>query len=364
MAPRSLNIALILPRWSEVGGTEGHARQLARWLVGAGHAVTIYCLEVRAPVPEGLRLVELPAPPRGIPRPLRLAWASRAVPRDEHDVVEALGRVPGCDVFRAGGGTHAGWLEASVEGPVTWAMTRFSPGNRMELALDREAARTARRVICNAVRPADEMRRWYGVREVCVVRNGVDAQRFVPDGATRRRAREAWGAKGRVALFLGSGFRRKGLAVAGQAFARVARPGDRLVVMGRDAHAGRALRPLRRLLGEGLVVMGERTDPERWLPGADAMLLPTRYDSAANATLEAMACGVPPVTSGRDGNAELVPDPSLVVDDPSDVDGFARALRYAWEARPGAACRAEAERWPHDRTGREMERIFLELCDG
>lgn len=357
-----MNVGLVLPRWAAVGGTEGHARALARWLVHAGHEVTVYCLEARAPAPEGVTLRVLPGV-RG-PRPLRLPWAARAIDRDRHDVVEALGRVPGFDVFRAGGGVHAAWLEASGRGVVGRLRAALSPVERLEVHLDRAAALRARRVICNATRPAAEMRRWYGVEEVRVVRNGVDAERFRPDGALRRRAREAWGARGRVALFLGSGFRRKGLGVAARAFERVARRDDRLVVVGRDAHARRHLRAARRLLGERLVYLGERHDPERWLPGADALLLPTRYDPAANATLEAMACGVPPVTSSRDGNAELSPDPSLVVEDPDDVDGFARALRYAWEARPGEACRAEAERWPHDRTGREMERIFRELCHG
>lgn len=362
MAPRALSIGLVLPRWSAVGGTEGHARALARWLAEAGHEVTVYCLEASAPAPEGVRVCTLPCPPA--PRPLRLPLAARAIDRDRHDVVEALGRVPGFDVFRAGGGVHAAWLEASAEGAMGRLRGRLSPMDRLEVHLDRAAARRARRVICNASRPAAEMRRWYGVEEARVVRNGVDTERFRPDGALRRRAREAWGARGRVALFLGSGFRRKGLWVAARAFAAVGREEDRFVVIGRDAHAERYLRPVRRLLGPRLVVMGEREDPERWLPGADAMILPTRYDPAANATLEAMACGVPPVTSARDGNAELSPDPSLVVEDPDDVDGFAWALRYAWDAAPGAACRAEAERWPHDRTGRAMERIFRELCDG
>lgn len=360
MAPRALSVGLVLPRWSAVGGTEGHARALARWLAEAGHDVTVYCLEARAPAPEGVTVQALPCPPA--PRPLRLPLAARAIDPGRHDVVEALGRVPGFDVFRAGGGVHAAWLDASG-GAMTRLRARLSPIEQLELRLDRAAARGARRVICNASRPAAEMRRWYGVEEARVVRNGVDTERFRPDGALRRRAREDWGASGRVALFLGSGFRRKGLQVAARAFAAVARQDDRFVVIGRDAHAERHLKPVRRLLGAQLVVMGERDDPERWLPGADATILPTRYDPAANATLEAMACGVPPVTSARDGNAELSPDPSLVVEDPDDVEGFARALRYAWEARPGEACRAEAELWPHERTGREMERIFRELCD-
>lgn len=359
-----LSIGLVLPVWGGPGGTEGHARALAAWLVSRGHRVTVYCLTDRGGgVPEvDVRVLTAPV---WAPRPLALPLAARRI-TGEHDVVEALGRVPGFDVYRAGGGVHAAWLAASADGSIRWARARLSPLERLEARLDREAARRARRVICNAEGAAREVQAWHGVEEgrVRVVRNGVDGERFQPDAGLRRQARAAWGARERVALFLGSGFRRKGLAVAAQAFVRVARPGDRFVVIGRDAHARRHLRPVRRLLGDRLVYQGPVEDPERWLPGADALILPTRYDPAANVTLEAMACGVPPVTSSRDGNAELVPDLSLVVEDPRDVDGFAAALRYAWGARPGEACRAEAERWPLSRMGASMEALFQELSDG
>src|SRR5690606_30301299 len=190
--------------------------------------------------------------------------------------------------------------------------------------------------------------------------------RFRRDPDRRRAARAAWGVpdEGRVALFLGNGFRRKGLAVAGRAFARVAGPDDRFVVAGADAHAARWLRPLSRALGDRLIVLGRVADPEAVLPGADATLLPTRYDAAANTTLEALACGVPPVTSSRDGNAALLPDPALVVEDPEDMEAFARALSHAWESGVAAGCRRAAEHWPVSRNGEAMEALYQELVDG
>jgi len=179
--------------------------------------------------------------------------------------------------------------------------------------------------------------------QIVVIRNGVDTQRFKPDPMARDEVRTRVGVTrgGRVALFIGSGFRRKGLRVAGEAFAKVARRRDRLVVAGRDAHAKRWIQPLRERLGDRLVVVGEVARPERWMASADATLLPTLYDAAANTTLESLASGVPAITSAMDGSAEVVPDPALVVEDPRDVDGFARALEYAWAAGPelGVACR-------------------------
>ena len=146
---------------------------------------------------------------------------------------------------------------------------------------------------------------------------------------------------------------------------RVAGPRDRFVVMGRDAHPERHLFPIRENLGSRLVVHGPEPQPEVWLPGADATLLPTLYDAAANTTLEALAAGVPAVTSGRDGNSEVVPDPGLVVDDPGDVAGFARALRWAWEEGQELSrrCRLASEDWPVSRNGRAVEELYLEWLD-
>src|SRR5690606_6044487 len=133
-------------------------------------------------------------------------------------------------VHRAGGGAHAAWL-ASRGGLPT-------PLDLATLRAERAAIRDARVVWCNSELAARDVREAHHLEpdRVWVQRNGVDLARFAPDAAARDRARVAWRVPdgGRVALFVGHGFRRKGLAVAVEAFRRVAGPRDRLVVMGRD----------------------------------------------------------------------------------------------------------------------------------
>ena len=76
-------------------------------------------------------------------------------------------------------------------------------------------------------------------------------------------------------------------------------------------------------------------------------MLPTRYDPSANATLEALACGVPVVTSARDGASEILPDPAWCVSDPRDAAGFADALaRILLQRGAREAARSAAARWP------------------
>jgi UDP-glucose:(heptosyl)LPS alpha-1,3-glucosyltransferase len=282
-----------------------------------------------------------------------LVRASLRIPRREFDVVEGFGRTLGHDVFRAGGGAHAAWLAVRTGLEGSHLAVAKAPRDAFERWLDRRAVTEARRVIANSEMAANDLQICYGVGadRIRVVRNGVDADRFRPDPDRRAKGRARIGVPegGRVAMFVGHAYRRKGLATAVEAFARVAKPADRFVVLGHDAHAERHLTPMRATLGPRLVALGPTDAPEDWYPAADATLLPTWYDSAANTTIEAMACGVPAITSTRDGNA------------PGDSAGFARALTSAWEGRFGEAVRTIALRWPDVRNTEATENVFHEM---
>lgn len=331
-----MRIAILVGRFGAGTGTGGVASRLARAL-RERHDVHVWTSVVDHPLD-------------GVPTH-DLGDRRTAADRARGFVRLALDRVPGCEVVRASGGVHAVW--ARIRGR-RW-------GDGAEARLDRDAVRSARRVICNSCLAAAEVVTEHGVdpARIRVVRNGADAA----STGRREQVRREWNVPdgGRVALFLGHGFRRKGLDVAARAFAEVATERDRLVVAGHDPHAERYLRPHR----DGRLVVVGAVPAHDALPGADALLHPTLYDPAANVVLEAMAHGVPPVTSARDGAAELVPDRSLVVADALDVQGFARALRYAWGDAPDRArLRTEALRWPVPRMTEAIERILEECADG
>jgi glycosyltransferase involved in cell wall biosynthesis len=346
-----MRVALLAGRFGRGTGTGGFAWRLARSLQASGHTVGVWC----GHADEQLEGVE-----RHAMGP-RWTAASRVPPGW---VRLALDRVPHCELARASGGVHQAWRQ--IRDGLSLSLS--SPREQWEAWLDKRTAQTARVVICNSLRTAGEVMAWHGVpaERIRVVPSGaLDAVR--PDPVLREQARAAWEIPvgGRVAMFLGHGFRRKGLQVAVLAFAQAAGPHDRLVVAGQDAHAERWLRPARELLREKLLAVGPLRPIERWLPGADALLLPTLYDSAANATLEAMAAGVPPVVSSKDGAAEQVFDRALVVGDPGDVEGFACALRYAWGTSGlGARCAVAATRWPETRMASAVEHLLMEFANG
>lgn len=343
-----MNIAVLVGRLGPGTGTGGVAHRLVRWLRDRGHRIEVWCTFCDSSL-QGVAI-----------RPMGSRWTAAA--RVSPGFVRlALDRTPGCEVVRASGGVHRAWLAArgGIIGPRDW----------LEDRLDRATARTASRVICNSLQVAGEIVAWHGVASdrIRVVRTSVDADAWLLDPARRAEVRAAWGvpAGGRTALFVGHGFRRKGLDTAVEAFALASGPDDRLVVAGTDSRAARRIGRARERLGARLVSTGALVPMASWLGAADVMILPSRYDAAANATLEALAAGVPPVVSARDGASELVPDRRLVVADPTDANGFAASLRYAWQTPGlGRLCAAVGRRWPEARMAEAVEHILGEIANG
>ena len=94
-------------------------------------------------------------------------------------------------------------------------------------------------------------------------------------------------------------------------------------------------------------MLGRRTDVAHLYAAADAFILPTLYDPFPNATLEAMASGIPVIVSRVAGVAEIIDGDSLVVEEPWNIEELAGAVPRKLEdpavRKPmGEAARAKA----------------------
>jgi UDP-glucose:(heptosyl)LPS alpha-1,3-glucosyltransferase len=332
-----MKILLITRPWSFHGGVETATAGLLGALVEHGYEVEVLSPGSPAPL-AGLTVHRLRVPPLP-PAARALAIAALAkviVARGRWDVVQSHERTLGQDVYRAGEGCHRGYLE-SRSGP---------PARRVyhQVLLGLEARVFARtpRLVAIARRGKDEIERLYGVppARVSVVYNGVDLQRFHPDtrAVHRARAREEAGlsAHAWVALFVGSGFERKGLGTAIEALAALRDPASHLLVVGKgDQRPYQALAE-RLGVGERMGWLGAREDVERWYAAADALVLPARYEPFGNVHLEALASGLPVVTSTRAGGSEVIEEGvSGAVREPDDPAGIAQALGHLRERPPG-----------------------------
>jgi UDP-glucose:(heptosyl)LPS alpha-1,3-glucosyltransferase len=306
---------------------------------------------------------ELWMPP--LPSPFRalalVAVAARIARSGRWDVVQSHERTLTQDVYRAGEGCHRGYLEAMGPAP----SRRLH--HRVMLALERRVFARTPEIVAISRAGADEIARLYGVpcARLSVVYNGVDLERFHPrlHAAQRPAARAEAGvpADAWLVLFAGSGFERKGLDVAIRALALLPDDHSRLVVIGRGDAA--RYRTLAREAGvaDRLVWLGVRADIERWYAAADVLVLPTRYEPFGNVHLEALATGLPVVTSRVAGGAEVVDATCGAAVDPRAPQEFAAAigrLRARPVAEVRAAARAAAEPFTFARQVTDLERVY------
>jgi UDP-glucose:(heptosyl)LPS alpha-1,3-glucosyltransferase len=368
-------IALVVERFEpRGGGVEGVAWNVAHGLAAAGDEVVVLARRAEPPSSRRVRVERVLAPAAW--QPLRVLLfshgAARAARAARCDLVHSFSRTRHQDVYRAGGGSHADYMERAY-GRAGARARRLSPRHAVLLAIEaRVFADPSQTIQCNSHMVRDALHARHGVPEarLVVIENGVDLERFRPalraSERARVRAEVGAGAEVPVWLLVGSELHRKGCDTALRALAAGGPREAELWVCGRDEP--RAWRALAERLGVGARVrfLGPRADLERVYAAADALLLPTRYDAFANVCLEAAASGLPVATSGANGAARWLGDAGLVVEDPEDAGGFAKALdalgEPALRARLGAAARARAEGRSWARCVEDLRRLYARLA--
>ncbi len=312
-----MRLAIIRQRYTPYGGAERFVESALEALLERGVAISLY---TRQWPQTRLQLIE---PVLCNPFYIGRLWRDwsfaravcRAVTGKAPDLVQSHERLLCCDIYRAGDGVHRVWLDERLRGASALQRWQVESNLYHRYVLDMErrlfASPWLRAVICNSKMVRNEIRDHFGVAEekLPVIYNAVDGGVFSPQlRAHRAEVRQKLGVPESATLFLlvGSGYARKGVATAIEALARL--PGDTyLLVVGRDKSHRRYKRYAQQLgIARRVALVGAQDDPKPFFGAADAFVLPTRYDPCPNAALEAMACGLPIVTSTKCGAAELV----------------------------------------------------------
>ena len=310
-----MKLALIRQRFTGYGGAELYVRQLALRLVEQGHEVHVLARQWPTGEAEGLIWHEIKIG-RG-PSFRRLyafaREAARLVAEGHYDLVHSFERTYSQDIFRAGDGCHREWLRrrAQARGPWRGRLDRINPRHQAFLDLEKRLFTDPRLkiVLANSKQGAAEIVEHYGLAEekIRVVYNGLDRARYHPGlrEEHRRAVRQELGLREDepLALFVGSGFARKGLA---ETIKSLRYGGIKLLAAGRD-NTGPYRRLAARLkVADRVIFLGPRLDVDRLYGAADLFVLPSWYEPFSNACLEAMAAGLPVVTTSGTGAAEVI----------------------------------------------------------
>ena len=236
-----------------------------------------------------------------------------------------------------------------------------------------EIARRARLVITPSRSARADLARVHAIAEdkIRVVPHAPDA-RFRPDHSesTWARVGDRYGLRRPYLLYVGTLEPRKNLISAVAAFARLADrfPEHHLYLAGdlgwQSSDLFRKIDELR--LGERVGCLGYVDEAD--LPGlyshAELFLYPSLYEGFGLPVVEAMACGVPVLTSSTSSLAEIAEDAALLVD-PHDGDAMTQALEHILtdsheRERLVAAGLDKVSGYSWERTARETLAVYEE----
>jgi UDP-glucose:(heptosyl)LPS alpha-1,3-glucosyltransferase len=360
-----MKVAIVSILFNTRGGSERRTYQLAKGLIGAGHDVEIFAaavddMDLRArvnivPMSKGFSFTKVMSFTRNVNRMLAR--------RRDIDVVHNQIRPFTDGIVTVGGGCHAEYLEKTGK-----RFTLLNPLNHVVLKMERASYRKdgCRAVIANSQYARSGILRHYPMppERVFVAYNGVELSRFDPAEirAKRDALRKKYGLTDEpVALFLGSGFERKGLMTAIKALPLLSGSEQdiarlKLLVVGADDPRPFIGAAIRRGVAERVIFAGATRTPEDYYGMSDIFVLPTYYDPFSNAALEAMASALPVVTTVENGVSEIIEDGEngFIMKDPGDSMDLAARLSYLScekvRKQVGENARRTAERFTWDKT--------------
>lgn len=240
---------------------------------------------------------------------------NRALHTTHFDLVQSHERVPGCQIYRSGDGVHAEWLriKTSREGTLGRLLSFFSLFHRVmlkaEFALFHHSSLAM--VVCISQRGKRDILRHYpsinSDKLVCIY-NGIDLYKYspLPESAKLEvRSRLAIHPKKPVAIFVGSGFVRKGLGDLLEALSLTTE--WELLVVGKDKRQKSFMKKAQKLgIANRIHFLGVQTHMQDLYAAADLLVHPAWYEPFGNVVLEAMAMGRGVLVSSDCGASELV----------------------------------------------------------
>lgn len=311
-----MKIALAHRRLELRGGTERVLYRTAQGLHDRGHDVHLFCQQFRIPPPQGVVPHRVPgfSKPRSL-RALTFAIAApRAIAKENCDVVMSFDRILSQDIIRSGSGPRKLLLkkmkeEASFARKIWYSLNPYHCLTRWIERLQLSGNRSGK-IITVSEQSGQDFTDLYGIpkEQILVIHNGVDFARFNPGRRLNqgRKLRETFGipANARVVLFVGTGFRRKGLHRLLKLWDRNDLPGIYLLVVGNDARLSKYSRGWAHK--KTVIFAGMQPNVEDYYACADLFALPAVQEGFGNVILEAMASGLPVVAAARVGASGII----------------------------------------------------------
>jgi len=365
---KKLKIAIILDRFLPSRGGESYFSWLAQELSKRGHDVHVFARVTEETSGRGYKIH--PIPVWRYPRSLRtitfLISSARALQRDYFDIIHGVEGTLSMNIYNPHEGVEKAYLEQkllSISNRVYFFykfLKRYlSPQHYLKNWIQKKQylSTHVKRIIAISKMIKNDIIRYYGIPEekIAVVFNCVDLDRFHPRNREiyRHKVRNALGIDPEVVLllFIGNNYRLKGLDPLLHSLAplreRFPTTPLRLVVLGRGNR--RRYRRLAKRIGvSGLTLfLGHVGEVEQFYAASDIYVHPTFYDSCSLTVLEALATGLPVITSRFNGAADAIlsKEGGEVIENPANVESLAESIAYYFDEERRKKARVVTRQW-------------------
>ena len=332
-----MRLAFTIFKYFPYGGIQRDLMKIAREAVSRGHTVKIFTIRWEGEVDSIVELELLPIV--GFYRHTQYEnfakGVAEALRREHFDLVVGFNKMPGLDVYYAGDSCY---IEKALTQRPAWyrLLPRFKSFYAQEKAVFGPENQTQILTISNVEVPRYRHHYRAEADRFHELPPGIERDRVAPDNRLEIRARFrqtlAIGEDELVLLFIGSGFKKKGLDRA--LIALAALPRDlldrvRMFVIGRDKAEAFERMAMRMGISNHVTFFAEgRDDVPDFLFSADALIHPAYDETAGMVIIEAMLAGLPALVTRNCGYARYMAqyDAGLVVDTPLSQQTLNAAL--------------------------------------
>lgn len=336
-----MKIALIRKDYSlSRGGGERYAVNLSEGLANLGHEVHVFANTWSKPPDHGISIHKVPTLTIfSSLKNLSFAYNCRKLlARENFDIVHSLSQTFSQDVYRMGDGIHRHWLKIQTPNFFYRYLKTLTPRQQVILFLEKKTFHPLnyRMIICNSQLCKRHAVTYFKVpkEKIRVIYNGVDHTQFHPglknnyNKNVRKKLHISEEAV--VILFIARNLKRKGLHYLIQSLPLI--QGEKKPITVLVVSRGNPF-PFRRIaqqigLGEQLLFVEETDNIFHYYGVGDILALPTLYDPFSNVCLEALACGIPVITTRENGASEIIRpgETGVVISDPHNRVELAESI--------------------------------------
>ncbi len=335
-----MKIAIIRKKYIFHGGSESFSNSFIKALSEEGHEVHIYAIKWE--ILENLKNIYFHRIPcisfNSFLRDLTFAISSLFLLKRErayYDIIQSHDKTLFQDIYRAGDGCHIEWLKQrwKIKGILGKLSILLNPYHWLILILERKIFNGHRfkKIIAISEFVKKNILDNYNVdeKDIEVIYNAVDLQRFNPANKNiyRKEIRNKYSIPEDkfVILFVGSGFERKGLNYLLRALDLVTDPLTLLIV-------GKGLKIQSKDFNNKhqILFCGAQREIFKYYAASDIFVFPALYEPFGNVHLEALASGLPVITTKLTGAAEVIKNDihGYVIPTPEEYSLIAEKINF------------------------------------